>query len=153
VAVGVDEAGDRDAVGGVDDLRIVGRDRGTDRCDLAPIYQNVSALKVADVRGHRYNRRVANKRSRHVFLPGMDVFLLLMKAGFASISSSGTTASVSIGDRQLFGWEERDYRAACVGDNDLFLDAGHRIAIGRRAIGLEREHHAGFDLHRSIERD
>src|SRR5215831_1731169 len=42
-------------------------------------------------------------------------------------------------DRQLLGREQRDHAAALVGDYDLFLDACRGIAVGRRAIGLERE--------------
>ena len=48
--MGVDKAGDRDPVGSVDDFCIVGSDRRSDRRDFAPLYQNVSAPKVADVR-------------------------------------------------------------------------------------------------------
>ena len=56
--------------------------------------------------------------------------------------------SIAIGDRQLLGREQRDHAAAFVGDHDLFLDAGGGIAVRRRAIGLEREHHALLDLGR-----
>ena len=74
MTVGVDKAGDCDPVGSVDDFRVVGGDRRSDRRDFAPLYQNVSALKVADVRVHRYDRSVANERPRHAFLPEMDAY-------------------------------------------------------------------------------
>ena len=58
VAMGVDEAGNGDPVGGVDDLGAVGRDRRRDRGDLAPLDQDVAAVKVADLRIDRDDRRV-----------------------------------------------------------------------------------------------
>ena len=40
---------------------------------LASVYQNISALKIANVRVHRYDRGVANKRSRQAFLQNSPV--------------------------------------------------------------------------------
>ncbi len=59
VAVGVDEAGDGDLVGAVDDLGVVGVDRGRDLRDLGAVDQDVAAVEVADLRIDRDDRRVA----------------------------------------------------------------------------------------------
>src|SRR3989454_3811084 len=37
-------------------------------------------------------------------------------------------------------------------DDHLFLDARRRDAVGRRAVGLDREDHPGLELHRVVER-
>ena len=42
--------------------------------------------------------------------------------------------------------------AARRGDDDLFLDAGRRLAVARGAVRLEGEHHALLDLDRVVER-
>ena len=72
---------------------------------------------------------------------------IFLKAALQSVR-----CSVSRRDRQFLGREQRDQRAALVGDHDLLLDARGRIAVGRRALGLEREHHALLDLGRVIHR-
>ena len=37
-------------------------------------------------------------------------------------------------------------------EDHFFLDARGRDAVGRRAVGLDREHHAGLQLDRLLER-
>ncbi len=68
-------------------------------------------------------------------------------ARFTSISS------VPVGDRQLFGREERDHLAAGVRHDHFLLDARCRVPVRGRAVGLEREDHAGLDLHRALQGD
>src|SRR5262249_42098654 len=60
---------------------------------------------------------------------------------------------ISVADGQLFRREKRNHAAALVRHHDLLFDAGGGIAVGRRAIRLQREHHAFLDLGRMIERD
>src|SRR5581483_12206482 len=60
--------------------------------------------------------------------------------------------SIRVGDEQLLGGEQRDDARALVGHDDLLLDARGREAVARRAVGLEREHHALLDLDRMVER-
>jgi hypothetical protein len=54
------------------------------------------------------------------------------------------------GNRQLFGWEQRDDFVALVSDDEFLLDTrpGETIACG--TIGLEREHHAFLNHGRMI---
>src|SRR5258708_10293202 len=61
--------------------------------------------------------------------------------------------SIPMADGQLLGREQRDHAATRVGHHDLLFDAGGGVAVARRAIGLEREHHALLDLGRMVERD
>src|SRR5262245_44576814 len=49
--------------------------------------------------------------------------------------------SILRADRQFLGREQRDHAAALVGDHHLFLDARRGVAVGRRAVGLDCEHH------------
>src|SRR5438552_13599592 len=58
---------------------------------------------------------------------------------------------VSVGDRKLVGREERDDLGAARRHDDFFLDASRGHAVGRRAIGLDGEHHARLQLHRIVE--
>src|SRR5450631_1552104 len=62
--------------------------------------------------------------------------------------SNRASPLVAIGDRQFLAGKQRDDLTTPVGDDDLLLDARRRNAVGRRTVGLEREHHAGLDLHR-----
>src|SRR6266481_302197 len=61
--------------------------------------------------------------------------------------------SIPMADGQLLRREQRDHAATLVGHHDLLFDAGGGVAVARRAIGLEREHHALLDLGRMVERD
>src|SRR6516165_1099905 len=61
--------------------------------------------------------------------------------------------SVPMADGQLLGREQRDHAATLVGHHDLLFDAGGGVAVARRAIGFEREHHALLDFGRMVERD
>src|SRR5262245_3556518 len=67
--------------------------------------------------------------------------------------TSRARRSVAMGDRQFLGRKQRDDTAAFVADHHLFLDAGGRIAILGRTVGLERKYHALFDLRWMVERD
>src|SRR5207245_9920084 len=58
---------------------------------------------------------------------------------------------VSVGDRKLVGRKERDDLGAARRHDDFFLDASRGYAVGRRAIGFDREHHARLQLHRIVE--
>src|SRR6266567_6845390 len=69
---------------------------------------------------------------------------------FAIAISSGL---IFIGNEQLLGGEERDDLGAGRSDDDLLLDARRRVAVARRAVGLEREDHALLELKRVLERD
>src|ERR1700693_16838 len=60
---------------------------------------------------------------------------------------------VAVRDRQLFRGEQRNHHAALVGHHDLLLDARGGESVLGRAIGFEREYHAGLDLHRVLERN
>src|SRR6266702_3095391 len=60
---------------------------------------------------------------------------------------------ILIGNEQLLGGEERDDLGAGRSDDDLLLDARRRVAVARRAVGLEREDHALLELKRVLERD
>ena len=61
--------------------------------------------------------------------------------------------SIPMADGQLFGREQRDHATTLVGHHDLLFDAGGGVPVARRAIGLEREHHALLDFGRVVERD
>ena len=56
------------------------------------------------------------------------------------------------GDEQLLGGEARDHVAAGRRHDDLLLDARRRAAVGRGAVGLEREDHPLLELDRMVER-
>ena len=58
----------------------------------------------------------------------------------------------SSGDEQLLGREAREHLRAGRRDHDLLLDPRSRAAVGRRAVGLEREHHPHLELDRGVER-
>src|SRR6267143_5884789 len=61
-------------------------------------------------------------------------------------------SSVGVGNRKfLCGIKRNDARTFGRKDH-LFLDARGRDAVGRRAIGLHREHHAGLELDRLAQR-
>src|SRR5437016_3217627 len=60
--------------------------------------------------------------------------------------------SVRVSDGKLSRGKQGNDFAALVGDDDFFLDSRCRPAVGGRAIGLEREHHARLDLVRVIHR-
>ena len=47
--------------------------------------------------------------------------------------------SVPIGDRQLFGWEQRNDRASLIRNGHFLFDFGGRVAVRSRAIGFERD--------------
>src|SRR5260221_6920319 len=66
-------------------------------------------------------------------------------------SEPAPLASVWICDRQLFGRIERDDFGALGREDHLFLDARSRDAVGRGAIGFDREHHSRFQLDRLLE--
>src|SRR5437763_1870353 len=57
-------------------------------------------------------------------------------------------SSVGVGNREFLCRVKRDDARALRGKNHLFLDARGRDAVGRRTIGLHREHHAGLQLDR-----
>src|SRR5215470_11669173 len=50
---------------------------------------------------------------------------------------------VPVGDRKLVGWEQRDDLGAARRHDDFFFDPRGGDAVGGRAVGLDREHHAG----------
>src|SRR5438309_5008732 len=56
--------------------------------------------------------------------------------------------SVRVGNREFLCRVKRDDARALRGEDHFFLDARGRDAVGRRAIGLHREHHAGLELDR-----
>src|SRR5438105_5570000 len=60
--------------------------------------------------------------------------------------------SVRVGNREFLCGVKRNDARALGGKDDLFLDARGRDAVGRRAIGLHREHHAGLELDRLAQR-
>src|SRR6185312_9302219 len=67
------------------------------------------------------------------------------------VKSIAVPPSIRVGDRQLVGRVERDHLGALGRHDVLHRDARRREAVARRAIGLEREHHALLDLHRVLE--
>ena len=73
-------------------------------------------------------------------------------AGRVSSAALSTPASIWIRDRQLLGREQRDDLRAVGREHHLFLDARGRDAVARRAIRLDREHHADLELERLAER-
>src|SRR6185437_9197376 len=68
-----------------------------------------------------------------------------------SLNSIATSSSIGVGDRQLVRRVEGDHLGAGRCHDDLLLDARGGEAVARRAIGLEREHHAFLDFHRVVE--
>jgi hypothetical protein len=60
--MGVDEAGDHDAVGRVDDLAPLGLQVGSDRRDRGALDEHVAAREVADVRVDRHDVPVADQK-------------------------------------------------------------------------------------------
>src|SRR6266568_5874855 len=66
----------------------------------------------------------------------------------SSVGRSTGTPSVWVGDDEVLGREQRQDARAVLGDHDLLLDAGRREAVRRRAVGLQREHHAGAQFDR-----
>src|SRR5205807_2854250 len=75
-------------------------------------------------------------------LTNVEDCLLAIRQTRHAVSAVRRSRSVAVADRQLLGREQGDDPAALVGDDDLLLDAGGGIAVARRTIGLEREHHA-----------
>ncbi len=55
-------------------------------------------------------------------------------------------------DQQLVGREARDHLAAGRGDDDLLLDPRRRAAVGRCAVGLQREDHPLLERDGVVER-
>ncbi len=83
-------------------------------------------------RGHRVRRSVAAR---------------------VAVARAGRRRGRSLaGDEQLLGREARDHVAAVPRDHDLLLDPRRRAAVGRGAVGLEREHHPLLELDRAVER-
>src|SRR5262245_3264218 len=80
----------------------------------------------------------------------------------AVASSSNTTVavriafsrsgSVPVSDRKLVGREQRDDLGTARRHDHFLLDAGCGHPVSGRAIGLDREHHSGLQLHRIVER-
>src|SRR5262249_42763052 len=68
------------------------------------------------------------------------------------IALSLAGGSVPVGDRKLVGRKECDDLRAARRHDHFLLDAGRGYPIGGRAIGLDREHHTGLQLHRIVER-
>src|SRR5262249_15851649 len=60
--------------------------------------------------------------------------------------------SIAMADGQLFGRKKRDHAATLAGHHHLLFDPGGGVPVARRAIRLEREHHALLDFGRMIER-
>ena len=56
-------------------------------------------------------------------------------------------------DQQLFGREARDHFVAGFRDHDFFFDARRAPAVLRRPERFEREHHAGLDFMRVLQRN
>jgi hypothetical protein len=119
------------------------------RRDLASVYQNVSALKIANARVHRYDRGVANEHSRQAFLQNSPVSRRLDPAFSTSSSIAFSSGLRSAAPRRA----KRNHPAARVGHNDLLLYADRGISVRGRTVCLAREHHACLDLHWPIERD
>src|SRR6266850_5702359 len=59
---------------------------------------------------------------------------------------------IGVGNWEFLCRVERDDGGALRREDHLFLDARGRDAVGRRAIGLHREHHAGLELDRLAQR-
>src|SRR5919197_6198668 len=57
-------------------------------------------------------------------------------------------SSVGVGNRELLCRIKRDDARAFGREDHLLLDARGRDTVGRGAIGLHREHHAGLELDR-----
>src|SRR3954453_7140639 len=73
--------------------------------------------------------------------------------GCLMVSSGATDArSVGVGDEQVLGGEEREHLGAVLGEDDLLLDPRGGVAVGRRAVGLEREDHPDLQLDRLLHR-
>src|SRR5262249_33923780 len=60
--------------------------------------------------------------------------------------------SIPVRDRKFVGREARDDLGAARRHDHFFLDASRGHPIGGWAIGLDREHHTGLQLHRIVER-
>src|SRR3954453_19381874 len=60
--------------------------------------------------------------------------------------------SVRVGDEQVLRREQRQHLGPVVGDHDLLLDPSGGEAVGRGAVGLQREDHADLELHRLLHR-
>src|SRR5262245_60319145 len=59
---------------------------------------------------------------------------------------------VGVGNWQFLSGVERNDLGAARSEDDLLLDARGGHAVARRAVGLDREHHAGLQLDRLAER-
>jgi len=121
------------------------------RCNAAI----AAAIRCASMKLQQGAERRLRRRHITIASPGRSVIDGDRSAGRRSILLTLNSSEPSIfrRDRQLLGREQRDHAAALVGDHDLFLDARRRIAVGRRTVGLECEHHAFLDLRRVIHRD
>src|SRR5882724_38685 len=85
--------------------------------------------------------------------PRMWSMTRLTRRSYSSRSAPPTAArSVLVGDRQLVGREQRDDLGPARGDDHFLLDARGRGAVGGGAVRLDREHHAGLQLHGIVER-
>src|SRR5437764_5793296 len=60
-------------------------------------------------------------------------------------------SSVGVRDKQFLGGKEGDHAVPVLRHDYLLFDARRRMAVLRRAIGLQGEDHALLDLHRPVE--
>ena len=65
--------------------------------------------------------------------------------------NEGNPATALVKARKLVGREQRDDLGAARRHDDFFFDPRGGDAVGGRAVGLDREHHAGLQLHRIVE--
>src|SRR3989449_5331542 len=63
------------------------------------------------------------------------------------------TSLIGVGNREFLCGIERNDLGALRRKYHFFLDARCRDAVGGRAVGLDREHHAGLQLDRLAQRD
>jgi hypothetical protein len=68
-AMGVDKAGIGDLIGSFDDLSVFGSNRARECYDLASVYQDFPALKIANLSIHRFDRGFTNECSHQAFPP------------------------------------------------------------------------------------
>src|SRR2546421_5632951 len=62
------------------------------------------------------------------------------------------SALIGVGNRQLLRWVKRDDLRAVRSQDDFFLDARRRNAVGGRTIRLYGEHHSRLELDRLAQR-
>src|SRR3954471_8026442 len=75
-----------------------------------------------------------------------------MSGTVVAMRASWIARSVRVGDEELVGWKAGDDLRAVGCDDDLLFDPRRRVAILRRAIGLEGDDHPLLELDGVLER-